>query len=121
MRRNSSLGPAGTLCLLLAALLIAPAAGAAQAQDEIHGTVTDATGGVIVGAVVELTVSGREPVSGRTDDRGRYRFARVEPGDYSLRVSMDGFMPFVRPVRASSGPITEMDVVLQVLITEKVD
>lgn len=69
---------------------------AARAQTSstgsVSGRVVDSRGGGVAGAEVELRnaatgVSRRQPSGGA----GQYAFASVEPGEYSLAVSMKGF------------------------------
>jgi iron complex outermembrane receptor protein len=69
----------------------------ARAQDtagEMTGVVRDATGGVLVGAVVVLrTPDGTAVQTVATDARGRYLLRGVAPGGYTLFVHKDGFTP----------------------------
>jgi outer membrane receptor protein involved in Fe transport len=68
-------------------------AGSARAQTltgSIAGTVKDEQGAELAGA--KVTLSGKTgSTEATTDARGLYRFPSVEPGAYSLAVSMDGF------------------------------
>src|SRR5438034_11619878 len=89
------------LCLLLAtvAFLVAlPDPGQGQAiQSTLLGTVTDATGAVVIGATVTVKNEGtnfeRTMV---TDENGDYRIAGLEVGRYQGSVSAPGFKTFVR-------------------------
>lgn len=88
----------GVTALLTLSLLLGLApSGAAQVQrGAIYGTVTDASGAVLPGAVVQLTsplTGAREAVTGTG---GEFRFENLDPGPYSLRVTMAGFTPLVR-------------------------
>lgn len=80
-------------------LLISPAAyGQGQAVfASLSGEVHDASGAVIAGASV--TLSNPQTDFHRTftsDDSGRYIFAQVPPGIYSLRVEQKGFRTYVQ-------------------------
>ena len=78
-------------CLLASAILFATTT-FGQATSSLRGTVTDAQGGVIGGAVVQLVsqqTSFRRSVA--TDESGSYQFAQVPPGMYVLVVEMQGF------------------------------
>ncbi len=60
----------------------------------VTGTVTDRSGAVIVGAKVVLL----EEASGRTeetrsDEVGAFRFTGVDPGNFRVKVTLDGFVP----------------------------
>ena len=60
------------------------------------GTVTDAQGGVLSGAVVRITspaLIGGE-LTTKTDERGQLRFPSVPPGSYALDIVLEGFLPF---------------------------
>src|SRR5215475_11807059 len=64
---------------------------------QLTGTVTDSSGGVVVGAKVILTDEATNIVStATTDDRGVYAFTGVRPGSYMLRVEAKDFTPVER-------------------------
>ena len=86
------------VALLLAALLclfaVAPSALFAQNANTgtVAGTVTDPSGGAIVGATVTLTdPSTNIARTAETNETGRYFFANVVPGSYNVSVSKTGF------------------------------
>jgi len=59
---------------------------------QIDGTVTDKSGGAVVGATVTLTDSQTNVArTATTNDSGRYVFASVAPGTYSLTIDKTGF------------------------------
>ncbi|MCS6951775.1 MAG: carboxypeptidase-like regulatory domain-containing protein [Bryobacteraceae bacterium] len=58
----------------------------------VVGTVTDASGGIIAGATVELTeLSSNQTRRTTTNDVGQYVVSSVQPGTYRMTVSMSGF------------------------------
>ncbi len=80
--------------LVILVLLSAPVLILAQATytAQLTGTVTDSSGGVVVGAKVTLTDEATNIVSAAvTDDRGVYVFAGLRPGSYTLRVDATNF------------------------------
>ncbi|MGB9467139.1 MAG: carboxypeptidase-like regulatory domain-containing protein, partial [Candidatus Acidiferrum sp.] len=86
------------VALLLAALLcmfaVTPSSLFAQAVSSgtVAGTVTDPSGGAVVGASVTLTDTATNIVrTGATNEAGRYFFANVVPGAYNVSVSKTGF------------------------------
>ena len=67
--------------------------------ETISGTVLDPSGAVIVGARIEI--SGGElsqPIIFSSDARGRFVSPDLKPGNYSLRVTREGFEPLVKTV-----------------------
>ena len=98
----------GLVCLLL------PGLAAAQ---EIGGTVTDTTGGVLPG----VTVEARSPDiieqvrTAVTDGNGQYLLVALEPGTYAVTYSLPGFGTLVREgIELSSGFTANVDVQLTV-------
>jgi len=79
---------------LVAVLLLAPAMASGQTAQvgQVRGALTDETGGVLPGGVVVLVSEERGfSRTAVTDGEGRYLFAAVPPGRYTVRVSMPGF------------------------------
>ena len=88
------------LSSMFAVLLLVGLAGLTSAQSvtgSVSGTVTDATGGVVVGAGVTLhsdqTGTTRTAITG---EEGRFTFAALQPGTYSLTVEQPGFQRLER-------------------------
>ncbi len=81
-----------TIALLVAVLILSPAASAQLTRGFISGTVQDATGAVIEGAAVKSTNLATGITSEtQTNAVGVYRFVGVEPGVYSVEFSKSGF------------------------------
>ena len=79
------------LALLLVCL---PAVALSQANytAQLTGTVTDSSGGVVIGAKVALTDEATNIASNTvTDDRGVYTFTGIRPASYTLRVEAPNF------------------------------
>ena len=77
----------------------------AQTTGSITGTVTDASGAVLPG--VTVTLSGERLIGGPqtqvSDTNGTYRFDRLVPGTYGVRMELQGFRSVDRPdVRISA-------------------
>jgi len=86
------------VALLLAALFclfaVAPSSLFAQSASTgtVAGTVTDPSGGAVVGATVTLTDTATNiQRSDVTNESGRYFFANVVPSSYSVSISKTGF------------------------------
>ncbi|MYI74702.1 MAG: carboxypeptidase regulatory-like domain-containing protein, partial [Acidobacteria bacterium] len=110
-RRRANLTWLAGIC---ACLLLAP--GLAEAQ-QIGGTVTDATGGVLPG----VTVEARSPAlieqvrTATTDGNGQYLIVALETGEYSVTYSLAGFGTVVREgVQLNTGFTATLDIQLSV-------
>ena len=83
----------GALAFLVFTLAMrVPAFGQGETTSAIVGSVTDQTGAAISGATV--TVADAEnglKRSVKTDDSGRFGFAQLKPGTYSVKAVADGF------------------------------
>lgn len=117
---------AGWPGLLLAAALFCPS-GLAAGQGltgTLSGTVRDADGGVLSGAIVRLSspalIGG--PASLTTNEHGRLRFPVLPPGLYAIDVERPGFNRFQEAaIRVPAGGTIELTIVLTVeRVTESV-
>ncbi len=81
--------------IVVAALLVVPAAGCAQ-EAVLSGTITDSTGAVLPGVALKAVheASGNS-FEGVTDQRGVYRIA-VRIGVYQITAELSGFTPVTR-------------------------
>ena len=104
----------GTLRVGVGLLLLLPGAVGAQAQTAtLEGQITDALGGVVVGATVTATAPGQESAAATTDATGAYRFTALADGSYALTVSMAGFRTERRTgLRLAAGETLRADVQL---------
>ena len=80
---------------MVALLLLLPGLAAAQ---EIGGTVTDTTGGVLPGVTVEVRSPDiiEQVRTAITDGNGLYLVVALEPGTYSVTYSLPGFVRHAR-------------------------
>ena len=88
----------------------------AQDRAAIDGTVTDASGAVVPGAIVELgslaTGLRRTTVSG---PRGLYEFTPLPVGSYTLTINKDGFRPItIRDIDLQYGETRTIDTKLEI-------
>ena len=105
------------LFLVTACLLHTHAAGAQTLTGMVIGTVKDAEGGVLSGAVVRISspalIGG--PATLTTNDKGQLRFPALPPGHYVLDVEARGFTPYREEhIRLGAGATIERTVVLSV-------
>jgi hypothetical protein len=106
---------AGSLALgTLLLFLVLPLSALAQTTSTIEGTVTDATGAVVVGAAVR--VSGVTLVSERgatSDARGFYRITALPPGTYTVTISAVGFALRTIPLELPLNRVVVLDATMQ--------
>jgi hypothetical protein len=93
-------------------------------EGEITGSVTDSTGAVVAGATITVT----HPATNtqrtvKTNSDGLYDLPALPPGNYTLRVEMQGFGSQVRnDIELQVAQIARIDIVLKVgSITEVVE
>ena len=80
--------------VLLLALLPGKAFAQGETTSAIVGQVSDASGAAVPGATVTIhnTETGLQRIA-MTDDSGRFNFAQLKPGTYTVRVEVEGFEP----------------------------
>ena len=92
MRRRRIPRLAAGICCAILALVVAPVS--AQVHlGRIDVTALDVTGGVLLGASVEVT--GPQDFFEVTDIRGEAHFLNLAVGTYQVRVTLQGFRPYV--------------------------
>src|SRR5262249_6367547 len=106
-----------SLCVFLLLAWISPRAITAQAlTGTLIGTVKDAQGGVVPGALVRVSspalIGGSATLT--TDGKGQWRFPPLPPGQYTLDVELQGFAPFhEEDIRLGASATFERTPVLQ--------
>ncbi|HEY3579263.1 MAG TPA: carboxypeptidase-like regulatory domain-containing protein, partial [Pyrinomonadaceae bacterium] len=100
------------LCLFLAAQ---------QARTgSLTGRITDEREGLIPGAQVTLTASDATQKSTLSNAQGLYTLASLTPGKYTLRVSAKGFAASEQTIDVVAGEHSTHNVVLSIVLEEKV-
>jgi hypothetical protein len=110
------------VALLLAALFclfaVTPSSlfGQAASTGTVAGTITDPSGGAIVGATVTLTDTATSSArTSATNESGRYFFANVVPGKYNVSVSKTGFrVSKLNDQEVTVGAALTLNVVLEI-------
>src|SRR4029077_7827745 len=112
----SSLSAELVLCSALLWLgSVSPVWAQSTASGTIAGTITDATGAVVNGATVMLTdVSTKSSHSVTTNETGRYVFVNVDPGQYDLTISKQGFSTTKTQTTVKVGVAMTVNMSLQV-------
>lgn len=99
MRNSASTRTCVSICLLNALLVLlltfactVPALAQSSSTGAISGTVTDPSGGVIVGSTVTATsLATGQSRTATTDSSGFYKLSLLPPGNYSVKFSANGF------------------------------
>ena len=98
--------------------VIIPAANgqAAAINGEITGVVTDATGGAIANAALQVVNTGTEFMqTGRTESSGLYRFPLLPIGNYEITVNASGFADSrVTGITVNAGATVTANIRLQI-------
>ena len=82
---------------------------------EINGTVTDVTGAMITGALVQIQrMDDRSSRNIKTDAAGRFSFAALPPGRYRVQVEANGFKTSVRMLSLSARDRGVLSATLQI-------
>lgn len=109
-------------CVLVAAAL--PAA-AQTTSGYISGTVVDATHAAIADVPISVVEQAQKfTLNGKADQAGRFTFANVPPGTYTLTIQARGFKEFVRTglVLNANDRMTLGEMVLEVgAVTERIE
>ena len=91
---------ATTVGILLLAVLVSGFGAVAQSLSTFSGSVTDPTQNGIPGATLVLTnVANQAKHEVRSDERGRFEFVGLPPGDYLLEATFPGFAALKGSVR----------------------
>ena len=98
--------------LTVTVMLVATSA-LAQQTVAVAGTVRDASGGVLPGAVVNVVVANQVIASATTGDGGRYQAQVPSRVPFQIRVHLDGFADAAMDVAGSSAAVTR-DIVMQI-------
>ena len=98
---------------LMLTLMLVAASALAQPTVALSGTVKDASGGVLPGAVVNVVVANQVIASATTADAGRFQAQVPSRVPFQIRVHLDGFADEAIDVAGSNVPVTR-DIVLQI-------
>src|SRR6476620_4193278 len=103
------------LLAAIAIISLCALTGIAQFRAGLQGTVTDAAGGTVAGATVNLiSTETNQTQTTTTSDAGFYRFTGLAPGRYSVSVEQAGFKKrLVDDVKVDAEAVKGQDVSLE--------
>ena len=114
---SGALRPLFTALVTIAAIAAASQNASSQVlYGSLIGNVTDPNGGVVPSAAVTATNQATGVVkTTATDSTGAYQFINLQPGDYTLKVTLAGFKTYERrDIPVTLNNITRSDAVLEV-------
>jgi carboxypeptidase family protein len=116
MTNRSILGKFIPLTFSLLVILLGCASAFGQGTSQINGTVTDAQGNVVAGAITTLSNQSKNySRTQTTSDSGRFSFTLLPPGSYQLSVEAKGFKKSVlTEVNARVDKGTDLQVTLEI-------
>ena len=114
MKNSSTLRILLAIAFLVCSGHLATAQGVANAQ--LSGTVTDPSGGVVVGTSIRLRNTATDTTyTATTNDRGFYAIANVLPGTYELKAAYTGFANYTQTgIVLTVGQVATVNVGLQI-------
>jgi hypothetical protein len=99
--------------LLVLALATVVASYAQAPSGTLLGTVRDESGAIIPNASITLTNKANGSTrTATTNSEGLYVAPALQPGDYEVRVEMQGFRTLVRPATVTAGGNTTVDIAM---------
>ena len=105
------------LCFGLALTMLLPSSAEAQMlYGTMVGNIKDSTGAVIPGTTISaINVGTNQTREAVANDAGMYTFSNLQPGNYTLKVAVQGFKEFVRTeIQVTVNNIARVDVTLEV-------
>jgi uncharacterized membrane protein YgcG len=86
----------------------------------VRGSVTDPSGAAVPGAAIQLTDSSGRIVSATSSRDGAYELRGLAPGKYSLKVSANGFEPYLSAdVELTQGLVKSIDAPLVIQVQQQ--
>lgn len=101
------------LAIFLAALVVGHSeTPAPSATGTLHGRIADPTGALLPGARITVaTTAGAQAAAATSDASGAYTVRNLAPGTYVVKVTVDGFAPFVsQPIQLAAGQVKRVDI-----------
>jgi outer membrane cobalamin receptor len=96
------------LPLLLSSAISLASPASAEEQSSIAGRVIDPQGQPVAGATVVVVGATSAPVSGTTDEQGRFAFSAPADGRYDISASAPGLTGEIRGITAEAGAALEI-------------
>lgn len=88
---------------------------AQQAHSVLQGQVTDSLGGVLLNVTITATNEKGVKFTALTDSQGKYSFAQLSPGRYTISINSEGFSPYENVgVEIKTKETNTLDIVMMV-------
>lgn len=114
IRGNVRSGVCHFAVVIIALLFSASIALAQSSAGTLRGQVQDVLGGLVVGVKVTATDAAGVARTATTDDQGKYAFAGLPPGRYTVRVEQPGFEVFEQVVEVVAGATEPLNITINV-------
>lgn len=114
LNRRNAIGGHCRLLLLVALILNAGLALGQSSAGTLRGQVQDVLGGLVVGVKVTATDAAGVARTVTTDEQGKYTFAGLPPGRYTVRVEQPGFEVFEQAVEVVAGASEPLNITINV-------
>ncbi len=102
-----------TVCALAVALPVTALHQPAPAQDDLRGTVYDATGAVVPEVALSLEDASGPAATATTDAEGRFEFPAMRSGEYTLTAQLPGFQKLQQTFTLSAARDWDRAIILQ--------
>ncbi len=103
------------VAVLSCILLASPAFSQSTTAGDISGTITDPSGAVVPNVKVTAKADATgESRTTTTSGEGSYRFALLQPGSYTIEVSVSGFQPATRKVQVGVGQTSTVNIAMTI-------
>jgi len=74
----------------------------------LRGQVTDASGGAVANAAVQVITPTGQVLARTTDGNGAFEANDLPPGDYRLEVTVQGFAPYTQALQIIAGQMQQL-------------
>ena len=115
--RGNARGSVRRLAVVFMALIFSASLALGQrSAGTLRGQVQDVLGGLVVGVTVTATDAAGVARTATTDGEGKYAFAALPPGRYTVRVESPGFETYENTVEVTAGGTEPLNITINVAL-----